>query len=78
MSDIRVIRGYATPEELAALVVVLMARSAEAQPQPLRPSRRRAPNWHRLERALRHSGARGWGREQGTGRTLAVSSPGRT
>lgn len=76
MSDIQVIRGYATSEELAALVVVLMARSAASQ--PLRPSRRRTPNWHRLDRAPRHSGARGWGREQGTGRTPAVSSPGRT
>ncbi|MEV0919643.1 acyl-CoA carboxylase subunit epsilon [Streptomyces sp. NPDC049967] len=76
MSDIQVSRGYATPEELAALVVVLMARSAASQ--PLRPSRHHTPNWHRLERALRHSGARGWSRERGTGRTLAASSPGRS
>lgn len=75
MTDIQVRRGHATPEELAALVTVLMARAAMSRPTP--PSRHRAPNWHRLERALRHSGARGWSRERGAGRPLAATSPGR-
>ncbi|MFG2783514.1 acyl-CoA carboxylase subunit epsilon [Streptomyces prunicolor] len=75
MPDIQVRRGHATPEEIAALVTVLMARAAMSRPTP--PSSHRTPNWHRLERALRHSGARGWSREHGAGRPLAATSPGR-
>ncbi|MEU6146827.1 acyl-CoA carboxylase epsilon subunit [Streptomyces sp. NPDC047081] len=72
---IQVRRGQAIPEELAALVAVLVARAGAAE--PARPPRHRVPNWQRLERALRHSGARGWGRERGAGRPHSASSPGR-
>lgn len=60
-------RGRATHEELAALVAVLTAGAAATRPaEP--PRQHRAPNWHRLDRALRHAGARGWSRERGAGR----------
>ena len=36
---LRVVRGDPTPEELAALVAVVMARSAEAEAAPAAPSR---------------------------------------
>ncbi|MEU9451997.1 acyl-CoA carboxylase subunit epsilon [Streptomyces sp. NPDC048277] len=76
MPDIQVHRGHATPEELAALVMVLLTRFAATAPTGT--PRHRAPNWHRLERALRHSGARGWSRERGAARPLSGNSSGRT
>ncbi|MCI3278835.1 acyl-CoA carboxylase subunit epsilon [Streptomyces cylindrosporus] len=75
MPDIQVRRGHATPEELAALVTVLLARSAATAPAGT--PRHRAPNWHRLERALRHSGARGWSRERAAAGPRSAGSSGR-
>lgn len=75
-SAIQVRRGHATPEELAALVTALMVRATASR--PAQQPGHRTPNWHRLERALRHSGARGWSRERGAGRPLAAPSPGRS
>ncbi len=49
---LRVVRGTPTPEELAALVVVLAARAAAAGPAPGRPRR-----WSDPSRGLR-SGVR--------------------
>ena len=46
---LRVIRGDATPEEIAAVVAVLLSRSAAAEPGP-----RRAPSaWADRSRLLR-------------------------
>jgi hypothetical protein len=49
--DIRVEKGHAEPEEVAAITAVLMARAA-AQPAPTTPAHRgRAKaGWRRLER----------------------------
>ncbi len=54
---LRVIRGDATPEELAALVVVLATRTAAAPPEPVRPRE----NWRKptLRAPLAH-GAGAW------------------
>lgn len=65
-------RGRATPEELAALIAVLVARAAAHGPEGS-PRGHRAPNWHRLERALRHCGARGWSRERGPARPRSAA-----
>ena len=51
-ADIRVEKGHAEPEEVAAITAVLLARAA-AQPAPSdhRPHRARAKaGWRRLER----------------------------
>lgn len=63
---VRVTRGNPTPEELAAPVAVLLARTG---PQaPAAPDRRhRAPNWNRLERTLSHRGPRSWRGERRPG-----------
>ncbi|MEU3711270.1 acyl-CoA carboxylase epsilon subunit [Streptomyces catenulae] len=55
---LRVTGGNATPEELAALVVAVLARQRPAA----RPGEihRHRPNWRRLERALGHRGPRSW------------------
>ncbi|MEV5407918.1 acyl-CoA carboxylase epsilon subunit [Thermopolyspora sp. NPDC052614] len=54
---LRVIRGDATPEELAALVVALAARAAPAPPEPVRAR----DNWRRpLLRAPLTHGAGAW------------------
>ncbi|CAL9294258.1 acyl-CoA carboxylase epsilon subunit [Streptomyces sp. SudanB182_2057] len=48
--DIRVEKGHAEPEEVAALTALLLARAA-AQPLPASPHRVRArAGWRRLER----------------------------
>jgi hypothetical protein len=49
---LRVVRGDPTPEELAALVAVVMARSAEADAAPAAPSR---SAWSDRSRQLRGS-----------------------
>ncbi|TSB26787.1 acyl-CoA carboxylase epsilon subunit [Streptomyces benahoarensis] len=58
-SLLRVTKGSATPEELAALVVVLLART-RATTRPRNEIRRHHPHWRRLERALGHRGPRSW------------------
>ncbi|WP_129306368.1 acyl-CoA carboxylase subunit epsilon [Streptomyces sp. L2] len=47
-TDIRVEKGQAGPEEVAAITAVLLARAAAA-PEPVRRVRPRA-GWRRLER----------------------------
>ncbi|MER6571383.1 acyl-CoA carboxylase subunit epsilon [Streptomyces sp. NPDC001093] len=48
--DIRVEKGHAEPEEVAAITAVLLARAA-AQPTPAVHTHRRAKaGWRRLER----------------------------
>ena len=58
-SVLRVIRGDASPEEIAALVAVLLSRPAYAEPAP-----RRAPSaWADRSRLLRrpvHAGPGAW------------------
>jgi hypothetical protein len=58
---LRVIRGDATPEEIAAVVAVLLSRPALAEPRP-----RRAPSaWADRSRLLRrplHPSPGGWRR----------------
>lgn len=61
---IRIEKGHATAEELAALTVVLMARAAaaaavEAPAPPRRTHGRRPPNWHRLGSRTAYRGPRG-------------------
>lgn len=46
---LRVERGYAGPEELAAITVILLARAAAPAPAPARRPRSRT-RWRRLER----------------------------
>ncbi|MEU6227474.1 acyl-CoA carboxylase subunit epsilon [Streptomyces sp. NPDC047042] len=48
-SDIRVEKGHAEPEEVAAITAILLARAAAA---PVAPVARRRPKagWRRLER----------------------------
>ncbi|MER7501213.1 acyl-CoA carboxylase subunit epsilon [Nonomuraea pusilla] len=48
-AHLRIVRGDATPEEIAALVAVLAARHAE--PEPLPPRRRQT--WRNPARAMR-------------------------
>ncbi|HZF90122.1 acyl-CoA carboxylase subunit epsilon [Streptomyces sp.] len=48
MPDIRVEKGHAEPEEVAALTAILLAR-ASARPAPTHRPRARAA-WRRLER----------------------------
>ncbi len=59
---LRVIRGDATPEEIAAVVAVLLARSAASDAPPARP----APSaWAARSRLLRrplHPGPDAWRR----------------
>ncbi|SDE20447.1 acyl-CoA carboxylase subunit epsilon [Streptomyces prasinopilosus] len=48
--DIRVEKGHAGPEEVAAITAILLARAARpAHDVPARPGRARA-GWRRLER----------------------------
>ncbi|MFD7918666.1 acyl-CoA carboxylase subunit epsilon [Streptomyces sp. NPDC059740] len=58
---IRVEKGVASEEELAALTAVLIARAA-AQPTHAAPTRPRATaaRWQRLERRRGFHGARSW------------------
>jgi hypothetical protein len=61
---LRVVRGDATPEEIAAVVAVLLARSAASHAPP--SSARRAPSaWADRSRLLRrpvHPGPGAWRR----------------
>ncbi|MDG4862670.1 acyl-CoA carboxylase subunit epsilon [Streptomyces sp. T-3] len=59
---LRIERGSATPEELAALTVVLMARLSAArtvEDRPL-PHLRPVARWRRADRATGIEGPRGW------------------
>lgn len=58
---IRVVKGAASPAELAALTTVLLARAAAlaaADPCPLEP--RPVAGWRRPERLAAHRDPRGW------------------
>jgi hypothetical protein len=48
---LRVVRGDATPEEIAALIAVLMAAGGSPAPSPVAPARRSA--WSDRSRLLR-------------------------
>ncbi|MEO3798910.1 acyl-CoA carboxylase subunit epsilon [Nonomuraea sp. B1E8] len=48
-SHLRIVRGDAAPEEIAALVAVLAARHAEPQP----PTARRRQTWRNPVRGMR-------------------------
>lgn len=56
-SPLRLVRGDATPEEIAALVAVLSAASAAGDPAPPRPR----SHWASRERAVRQPLAPGRG-----------------
>ncbi|WP_330335927.1 acyl-CoA carboxylase epsilon subunit [Streptomyces sp. NBC_00557] len=63
---IRVIRGEAGPEELAALTVVLLLSARGPALSGVEPAAQRAhrpATWRRLERALNHRSARSWRNE---------------
>ena len=47
--DIRVEKGHAEPEEVAAITAILMARAAAQPEAPVRRGRAKA-GWRRLER----------------------------
>ncbi|MFF4115056.1 acyl-CoA carboxylase subunit epsilon [Streptomyces sp. NPDC001714] len=58
---IRVVKGQASPAELAALTTVLLARAAAlaaVDPCPLKP--RPVAGWRRPERLASHRDPRGW------------------
>ncbi|MFK0151730.1 acyl-CoA carboxylase epsilon subunit [Streptomyces sp. NPDC090493] len=58
---IRVVKGQASPAELAALTTVLLARAAAlaaVAPGPLEP--RPVAGWRRPERLATHRDPRGW------------------
>ncbi|MEW1777540.1 acyl-CoA carboxylase subunit epsilon [Streptomyces sp. NPDC086777] len=58
---IRVVKGQASPAELAALTTVLLARAAAlaaVDPCPLEP--RPVAGWRRPERRTPHRDPRGW------------------
>jgi hypothetical protein len=59
---IRVIKGHAGAEELAALTAALLLR-AGADTEPTAARGHRPATWRRLERALNHRGARSWREE---------------
>ncbi|MBT3152953.1 acyl-CoA carboxylase subunit epsilon [Streptomyces sp. CHD11] len=48
-SDIRVEKGHAEPEEVAAITAILLARAATPRSAPAHQARARA-GWRRLER----------------------------
>ncbi|MGY0491571.1 acyl-CoA carboxylase subunit epsilon [Streptomyces sp. WG-D5] len=51
MPDIRVEKGHAEPEEVAAITAILLARaSAQPAPAPSHPARQPRAGWRRLER----------------------------
>ncbi|PZG16703.1 acyl-CoA carboxylase subunit epsilon [Nonomuraea aridisoli] len=47
--DLRIVRGDATPEEIAALVIVLATRHAQPEPRPVP----RSQTWRNPARAMR-------------------------
>ncbi|MFB6521089.1 acyl-CoA carboxylase subunit epsilon [Streptomyces sp. NPDC056401] len=58
---VRVEKGSASPEEVAALTAVLLARAAEPGPGPDHgPPRRPAARWRRPERGGGFDGPRTW------------------
>ncbi|MEW1655226.1 MULTISPECIES: acyl-CoA carboxylase epsilon subunit [unclassified Streptomyces] len=60
-APIRVEKGQASEEELAALTAVLLARAAHQPAAPARP-RATAARWRRLERQIGFHGATSWQR----------------
>lgn len=57
MDVLRVERGHAAPEEIAAVTVLLLALAAEAEPPADRPP---AVRWQRLERRAVFGSPRSW------------------
>jgi hypothetical protein len=62
---VRVVRGDAGPEELAALTVALLlyARGPAAADEQAPEHGHHPATWRRLERALNHRSARSWRNE---------------
>ncbi|SEN99726.1 acyl-CoA carboxylase epsilon subunit [Actinacidiphila rubida] len=58
-SIVRVERGHADPEELAALTAILLARAAAGEPEPATPARSTA-GWRRLERSRGFRAPHSW------------------
>ncbi|MFF3905039.1 acyl-CoA carboxylase epsilon subunit [Streptomyces sp. NPDC001848] len=56
---LRVVKGHAEPDELAALTAVLLARAAAPAPDPGDRARAR-PRWRRLERELSFRAPHSW------------------
>ncbi|MEU6388922.1 acyl-CoA carboxylase subunit epsilon [Streptomyces sp. NPDC046939] len=50
MPDIRVEKGHAEPEEVAAITAILLARAAAQPAAPVHRVRRTRAGWRRLER----------------------------
>ena len=59
---LRVIRGDATPEEIAAVVAVLLSRAAADAPSPARPAPSAWADRSRLLRRPVHPGPDAWRR----------------
>ncbi|MFE1291414.1 acyl-CoA carboxylase subunit epsilon [Streptomyces sp. NPDC058751] len=59
---LRVHRGHADPEDLAALMAVLHARAAafDAEPRPPADGVHPAAGWHRPERHTPYTDPRSW------------------
>ncbi|WP_217549304.1 acyl-CoA carboxylase epsilon subunit [Streptomyces sp. GbtcB6] len=58
---IRLVKGQASPAELAALTTVLLARAAAlAAVDPCPPAPRPVVGWRRPERLATHRDPRGW------------------
>ncbi|WP_158239062.1 acyl-CoA carboxylase subunit epsilon [Streptomyces barkulensis] len=57
---VRVERGTPTDDELAALVVALMARASRAEPAEGEEERRHRARWRRPERVTGHRAPRSW------------------
>ncbi|TAK71269.1 MAG: acyl-CoA carboxylase subunit epsilon [Actinomycetota bacterium] len=56
---LRLVRGSATPEEIAALVAVVTAAARAPQPEPAAPASQWASPWRQVRRPLQ-VGPAGW------------------
>ncbi|MFI0736613.1 acyl-CoA carboxylase subunit epsilon [Streptomyces sp. NPDC021100] len=57
---VRVEKGTAGPEELAAVTAVLLARASAGSSAPVPGPRRSAASWRRLERSGGFTAAHSW------------------
>jgi len=57
---VRVEKGHASEEELAAVTALLMARAAHARHAPARHPHRTTAGWRRLERTLGYRPPHSW------------------
>ncbi|WTD06566.1 acyl-CoA carboxylase subunit epsilon [Streptomyces albidoflavus] len=58
--DIRVEKGHAEPEEVAAITAILLARAATTPEAPAHRLRRERAGWRRLERELGFRAPHSW------------------